>query len=177
MAVASSWKLPDNTPVTGTGNMNAEYRPLGGDGWTSPLAEYAIECTETGDASGGTVSMTIEKDDRFEWALAYVGINLSGGAAAATPVPVQFSIDESPQMKLQANTIGNSFTNQGSCGWCPTPIFDINRFRVQAENVTTLTYVVVCYGYVFRKSAKFTTPLHVLLDAIPSSQNMWASPS
>ncbi len=78
MAVASTFEPPAQ-PTTGA----LTYVPLGGDGYSAPLAAYSIQNhAVTGDATGGAASLTVDMDPRFCSLVSFVSFSILQATSA-----------------------------------------------------------------------------------------------
>ncbi len=168
MAVNAQVVLPAQ-PATGS----VVYRPLGGDGYTSPMSAYLVRLFGiAGDASGGVASLDLFTDPQFESVFSFVSLAATSPAASEA---VRFDLY---QRDAAAGGISRwefpgtlSFNaDVGSiCSFAPPPLFDIGRLSMNTDNVDTETYFMAALVYNFARDAAQKTPLATLLASLPRS--------
>lgn len=120
ISVTATFTMPDQ-PAAGT----LDRIPLGGDGFTAPLAAYSIQGNRgTGDAGGGALFVQAIMDQRFVSLVAYATLQLQ----QATPgdVDIRMSIGglRQPAQLLQEPIVATSSTMSAQTitkTWTPTP--------------------------------------------------------
>jgi len=171
MAVAEVLTLP-NQPTVGA----VVLRPLGGDGYSSPMSAYLVRLfSVTADASGGTATLTINTDPQYESVFNFLNVAV---ASAAANEPVRFDFFERgaiaagvAKWEIFGSTFFNSDVGAG-CAVSPPPMFDIGRVSVATDNIDTETVRLNCIIYNFRRDAAQRTPLAVLLASLPRGFNI-----
>lgn len=108
-------------PVSGT----LERIPLGGDGFTAPIAAYVIQdFALTGDAGGNNVSHHVAMDERFCSLVAYMSIRNVQATELDADVLMQVGGPRNPiltRQELVVATDSNISTTTIATTWNPTP--------------------------------------------------------
>ena len=76
LSVAETIQLPDQ-PASG----NYREIPLAGDGYRAPLAMGVVIASQTGDASGGSNSFTVNPDQQHQAMLGWVSVTTNNASA------------------------------------------------------------------------------------------------
>ena len=90
MAKLVIFRLPVSE-VSGSDTFEVEYKPLAGDGYTSPVGLYAFNASIAGDASGGTLRVQVVYDRTYT-AVPYTFVAQADGSSlgTATELPFRF---------------------------------------------------------------------------------------
>lgn len=161
MAITEEITLP-NQPAVGS----VEYIPLGGDGWVSPRSAYLIDMRITGDVSGGRVTLTVNRDPRFEHIVSF--IQLESDSATATEYIFNLHrakvVAHNTGAVKQVNLSSLDFT---SIAWNPTPMIEPTKWSAIFNNVDAIEYkwMSLVYNYNIRASEKI--PLGTLFASLP----------
>ncbi len=150
------------------------YIPLGGDGFTAPIAAYSVQGFEMdGDASGGVLTQSIRTDERYCALVAYV----SGSINQATPANADSrqTIASTRQVPIMVNSnvivaLAAAFTAEVNVMWAPPPVIlpgttDTGLISNIWENVLNDTYRMHCLVYIFDIRVRELTPMGGLLFA------------
>ncbi len=167
MSVASTFTLPDQ-PSAG----NADFVPLGGDGWTSPQSMHILRnVLLVMDASGGNAVMTITTDERWSQIVPWLQLGVLGAAAAeAFSMALVSRLRQGQGQSVQLQSTTNFTTlNLGSAFWSPPPVVDVDQIIITQANTDGDTMIIngIIYNYRLRASEK--VPIQVLLDVLPRS--------
>jgi len=152
------------------------YIPLGGDGYTAPIAAYGINGMDTtGDASGGLVTQVVEMDNRYCSLVSYV----TTAVQQATPADAEtrqlintVSGRGNPQLNFSADLVAlaAAFTTEINNTWNPPAVIlpggsDVGRIQVGWVNVDTDSYFLHALIYLFDIRVRELTPMGPLLWA------------
>jgi len=166
MSVTQTVTLP-NQPTVGS----VILRPLGGNGYSSPMSMYVVQLySVTCDASGGQASLDLFTDPQFESVFNVVQVAIASPAASAQ-VRFDFFTRRAAaaglaKFEIQGTSSFDSDT-ASSCMLTPPPMFDMGRVTVVTDNVDTETVRLNVILYNFRRDAAQITPLAVLLSSLP----------
>ena len=172
MSVSASLTLPSQPTAGGT-----KFVPLAGNGLTAPQSAYAVSIQLTGDASGGTATVTLRPDPQYATIVSYVGWSTF---ATASQTGLQLSIvngDETVTVLEQPPHAGVGGTNpQQALVWSPPlmvldPPQDDPRLVLVVPNEDGATFSATFRLYNFRKGVQNVTPLPLLVAALPRSTN------
>lgn len=169
MSITETVVLPAQ-PGTGT----AVYVGLGGNGYSSPFAAYAVhDFEQTGDAGAGSVTFKITMDVRYVSLVSYVTWN--GNQVASADADYRLSVGSSPGAPnwlengvavaiaagVSSNTIGKTFQ--------PTPALlpgnQDAHINVKVKNVLNDVHKVSALIYLFRHDVRQVAPIGPLLWA------------
>ncbi len=171
MTVVDTLTLPDQ-PTTGSTN----YIPLGGDGYSAPIAAYSVAGFQTaGDASAGLLQQAIVCDARYCSLVSWV----TGSIQQATPADADFRFNLSslsnrsvPLMTHAGATvaIAAAFTVEINELWVPSPVVlpggtDIGTIALNRVNVDGDVYNAHAMIYLFDIRVRELTPMGPLLWA------------
>jgi len=171
ISVTADLVLPAQ-PTSGT----TTYIPLGGDGFTSPIAAYAVNAFAlTGDASSGTATQTVTLDDRYCGLVSFVSFNIAQG----TPADADFRafINSSTGFSIPqimdagvVTAIAAAFGLEINHTWnCPPVMLaggtDVGRITLAVENVLSDVMKLFTLIYIFDIRVRETTPMGPLLWA------------
>lgn len=171
VAVAISFTLPAQ-PSTGS----VKYVPLGGDGFVSPFAAYAVRGVGvTGAAGGGSATLTINMDDRFCSLVQYVSWSADQVASADAEYRTRIaSLDGNTPILIDVGDVTAIDADISSATisktWEPTPtILAGGAARAFIEhkflNVADDTYLLNAMIFLFNIRAREVTPMGPLLWA------------
>ncbi len=171
MAVNAAVTLP-NQPATGS----VTLRPLGGNGYSSPMSAYLVRLfAVTADASGGVASLDLFMDPQFESVVSFVSLT---AASAAASEQVRFDMYQRDaaaagitRWEFPGTMSFNSDTGS-TIAFSPPPLFDIGRLSMNTDNVDTEQYFLSTMVYNFKRDAAQKTPLAVLLASLPRGFNI-----
>ena len=165
MAVASTFTLPSQ-PAAG----NADFVPLGGDGWTSPQSMHILRSVLlAGDATGGNSVITVNTDPRFSCIVPWIQVGVLGATAAEDYVLALVSRQRIGQGQ-SVQHVGNTFFSALSGGfalWSPPPVIDVDQLSLTISNTDGDTTILNAIVYNFRLRASEKVPIAVLLDVLP----------
>ncbi len=177
MAVTSTF-TPPAQPTVGS----LTYVPLGGDGFSAPIAAYAVHQFElVGDVSGGKNQMTIEMDPRFCSLVSFVSIAIRQGTSAdaeyrlvvgtSTGVGQIPSHIESGLIVAISSTVSTSEINKTSQ---ITPMMmpgagQAGKIQLETKNVDGDDALLNTLIYLFNIRVRETTPMGPLLWSRGSS--------
>lgn len=169
MAVTVTDSLPTQ-PTAGS----SVYRPLGGDGWTAPHAQYSVLQQLAGDASGTTNSIALNLDLRFMNIVSLMEI-LYTGATAAIEGEMHVLSDRPTGARHRVRMFGTTLflatlNDQGLLSWNPPLLLDADSVTSVIENVDSTVHNLLTTVYCFQKRALHQVPLNVLLASLPSVQ-------
>ncbi len=169
VAVAQTDSLPDQ-PAIGA----SVYRPLGGDGWTAPHAQYSVLQQITGDMSGGTSTLILDLDTRW-MNIVYLLETLYTGSTTTVDSAMYVISEYPPNARHRARVFGemlflSTLNDQGLLTWNPPLIVDAESVASELENGNNAIHNFNSWIYCFQKRALEKVPLNVLLAALPSTQ-------
>ncbi len=159
MSVSSILQLKDQ-PANGT----AEYIPLGGDGWTSPQSVWMIDSEVTGDATGGTNTISVVRDERFSNICPFMMIQTDGGSVLAL---FRLFVGSPVRAAHVGPTIASA--TESFLMWIPPLVMASRSWSVQVPNVDTEVIKFKLNIYNYRIRAPEEVPLDKLLASMPSS--------
>jgi len=169
VTIAVTSTLPAQ-PTTGT----AVYRPLGGNGWTSPHALYTVNSQSAGDASGGGNQNSVVLDTRFA---NIVNIAQALFTGDTTTVDGELAIigDQPTGALHRVNCFGtllflSTLSDFGLLTWSPPPVIGAQSVFGQLENVLGTIFHLSATIYCFQKRVFEEVPLNVILASLPSTQ-------
>lgn len=171
VAVSNSVVLPLQ-PSTG----DVRYIPLGGDGFSAPVAAYnVIGLGVTGATGGGSASLTVTFDDRYAALLSYVSVANVQVASADADISIVLTAGSlgMPTQALQENvTAISAVVNAGTIRrtWSPTPVMLAGAEKrgvlsFTMVNVENDAYTLSCLIYLFNIRVREMTPMGPLLWA------------
>jgi hypothetical protein len=156
MAVVTTLTLPSQ-PTTGS----VVYKPLGGNGFTSPQSMFYVTVDSLGIAGGGLNSIQVFKDERFEQLVDFMTIQGNAGA-------VIYRMDIFRDLGSRALVIDTTSADTTiSCGtWSPPALIDPESWKVSTANVEdeNVKLKMAIYNFNIRASEKI--PLELLLASI-----------
>ncbi len=167
-SLSETLTLPQN-PTVGT----VDYVPLGGDGFQAPFAAYSVrDFEQTGDAGGGTITFSIDVDERFcsyvSW-LSFIG-------RLATVADAEYRVFSSADRHAQASEVKNARassvlgSNEVSEVWRPPGVIlpgsgSNASFGLIIENILNDVWRVSAHIYLFNVRVRELTPMGPLLWA------------
>lgn len=169
IAVSSAVTLPAQ-PTTGT----VSWIPLGGDGYVSPMAAYAVVGhSVTGAVGGGSATLQVVMDSRFTSLVSWVTWANTQVASADADFRVTIG---GPGVPTQAESglitaiAADVSTATISRTWNPNPSIlpgGANPASIQMSmlNVDADVYSLSCLIYLFNIRAREITPMGPLLFA------------
>lgn len=149
-------------PISG----EIEYIPLAGDGFTAPRSAFYGSVLQTGDASGGTIRMTVKRDQRFEHVISFLTAEVLQTSAAG----VRFAVGRA---NTTINTVGatkaNTITGDAvsALTYAPVAMIEPTFFELDVENTEDLVWRFKFLIYNFNVQASFKVPLSILLASLP----------
>ncbi len=112
--------MPDQ-PASGT----LDRIPLGGDGFTAPIAAYSIQShAGTGDAGGGALFVQAVMDPRFVSLVAYATLQLAQATPGDVDIRMTIGGARQPAQALQEPIVATSSTMSTQTivrTWSPNP--------------------------------------------------------
>lgn len=162
LTISETMTIP-NQPNVG----NLEYVPLGGNGWEAPQSAWMLDMHITGDASGGFLLFTVNRDDRFEHLVQFMSIEV----IRATTIPYRFDLFRSNATEIHnfGETDLCDATGLEATGtiWTPPPMINPIKFATGTTNVDLelVRFKLLLYNFNIRASEK--VPLSVLLASLP----------
>lgn len=166
MAITQVLKLPAQ-PSSGS----AEIIPLGGNGWISPQSAFLIDMQVTGDATGGRITLTVERDNRFEHLISLIQLNSDDAAAAEFLFGIHRGKVVAQASGTQTN-IGLTSLDNNQVAWNPTPMISPTKWTCVMNNVDTIEYKWLSLVYNFKIQASEKIPLSVLFSSLPRSASL-----
>lgn len=167
MSVSEEFTLPGQP--SGVGGFT--FRPLGGDGFTSPQAAYQLDQIEvSGDASGGNAEIHIHMDQHYQSLVSQI-YAYAETATSAREVKFQVIAGTFSANVVSPGIYGAQDDNSRAA-WMPPPIFDCDRIKLRWPNVLGINYQVSGMIYLFNRSASHRTPLSVLLASVPQAGSL-----
>lgn len=173
IAVSETVTLPAQ-PTTG----NLTFVPLGGDGYTSPRAAYAlVNHKVVGDAGGGAATLEVVLDDRFTSLVSFVSVESQQVSSADVGLRIEISSiaggRQIPQMRHQEVATAISATIAASTisrTWNPPAQLlpgagEVGRVQFKMINTLNDDYFLSMLVYLFDIRARELTPLAPLLWA------------
>ena len=142
------------------------FDPLGGDGIVAPSAAYYLNGVAlTGDASGGTATLTINLDRRYECVVGNLTSKASGTGISGS-VPTVLTV--TPQLCVSINAGAyTSIDDTSRVAWSPDAFFDAQAVQVEWNNLNGATFALDAVVYLFRRGASQRSPLSTLLSSLP----------
>lgn len=171
MAVLTEYTIGDPIPASVT----IALEQLGGDGWTSPLSCYDVQLQETGDATGGNMTLVIYPDPQW---LTVVGI-VSAGNDAATDKPMRLAVIAPVLSLYQVVTPIKAAIAGGAAMWYPPGLVLETIPGRSSKPYVAMTYpntngelgqLRVRY-FNFQKRAKELVPLEQLFQVLGRSSS------
>ena len=169
MSVSALMTLPDQ-PTTGRSVLS----PLGGNGYSAPHSCYLVQSSVAGDASAGTVLLSIQMDPRYTNLIAWINPLTSSAAAAGE---FQIAMLENATSTVPGVTIvgtypqvTSTFGGNQSFLWYPPPIYHKGQGLIQLVQINvdaTEVYFLRCQVYCFAIDVLQTTPLPILQWNVP----------
>lgn len=143
------------------------FVPLGGNGYTAPESMYYWSITQTGDVSGGTATIDVGRDERFEQLIDFLEVQNIGGA-------VVFRMDIFRNTESRAIVVGTTTADAtiSVALWSPPAIIDPFEWRMVIPNVDGIVsrFKGVCYNFNIRASELI--PLPQLLASVRRSSSL-----
>jgi len=169
LTVSVSDALPGQ-PTVGS----SVYRPLGGDGFTAPLAQYSVLQQLTGDATGARSNVTLGLDDRWMSIVSLLEIHLTGGGSVREGI-MEVRADRPSSGVHRARGFGqmiflSTLSSEGLLSWNPPIVLDALSIFYTTVNVDTAIMNCRAQIYCFQKRALEEVPLNVILASLPSTQ-------
>lgn len=170
-AVSSTVVLPGQ-PTTGS----VTRVPLGGDGFTAPIAAYAVRDHQvTGAVGGGTAALTIDMDTRFCSLVGWMSASVNQGTPADADFRRVITSAQGAGIPLLAEN-GVAVAVAAGLGievqvlWSPPPVIlpggtDFGQASWSWVNVDADVYRLQAYIYLFNIRVRETTPMGPLLWA------------
>ncbi len=164
MSVSNEVSLPDQDANGGV----ITLRPLGGNGFDSPHSMYMCRDIQVaGDAGGGTASLRINTDPRYESIVQLVACAITSDVAS-TEVRLSVYADKDRWWTaLSADTFWTTLDGISTLTWNPSAIVKASSVRLFTGNVDTESYRLGCIIYNFDIRASELIPLNVLVAALP----------
>lgn len=163
VSVAETIILP-NQPNDG----QVIHGPMGGDGYTSPLARYEIDASLLMDSGGGTWRIAINLDPQY---LNVVSVmQLEQDIASDTTA---FAMD----IKLRASNfifrVGGDLkqlnTAAANAFWSPPPMIDPLTIDFRLNNIDGDTGRATATVYLFKKGAQHIVPIERIMQCLVRS--------
>lgn len=182
MTVSEIIQLPAD-PTTGS----SRSRPLGGNGWVSPFAQFIVDAELASDASGGLNRITIDLDPAYLNLVSMVTVNVRA-AAAAVNYKMQLTAGNGAGEVLYVagdtsypSALATAGVNNvASAVWILPPILCTQNSAkgdasliVQIPNTDGEDLIVRAWIYQWTKNAQEVTPLETLLAAVPSAGSVF----
>ncbi len=161
MAIDLDVNITDQPP-TGT----IVYRPLGGNGFTSPKSMYLFDIASTGDATGGDNTVTVFRDERFENIASFLQVQTNGGAIQILLNVSTHNVGRGIHIGPTVPITGDTFS---ALSWTPPLLIDSQKWALQTPNVDTQALRFKGIVYNFNIFASEKTPLSLLLASMPRS--------
>ncbi len=168
VSVSVSFSLPESNVAPSV----VEYIPLHGDGYSAPHSAFYGNAQVVGDASGGTATMLVGKDERFSHLIQF----LSPEVLAATAEPFEIRIGRSDKISYFVVGVMPVSTVLGSALsttlYTPPPMIDPNSWAFETDNTTGVVNRLKFLVYNFKIDAHLKVPLPVLLASLPRSASL-----
>lgn len=168
MAVSLDFTFPDQP----AGNGSSVYRPLAGNGFTSPHSLFTANGQLAMDVSGTTAIVTINFDVRFS-SICVLAQGLITGLTGAKEYECELVTDQPAGGKHRARAFGTGITTDtltDDCffSWSPPLIMFGESISMKVVNTDSgvLNFLVWVYNYAI--DAPHRVPLSVLLASVPS---------
>lgn len=161
MAITELLTIP-NQPNAGT----LQYIALGGDGWVAPQSAWYMDMRITGDASGGRITATVSRDERFEHLVSFLRFQ----QASATAVDYIFELRRVAGIEIQqlgvAPVSGIGGVTLSTLLWSPPAVIDPVSWTLTVDNVDgeLVRFGFMIYNFNIRASEK--VPLDILLSSL-----------
>ena len=148
--------------------------PLGGDGFTAPIAAYSVvNFTLTGDAGGGVLRARVDMDARFCSLISYVTFDVQQATPAAEEFRQFISAARAVPLMVDVGSVANlgTFTTfEINHMWQPPPLIlpgaDHGAYhQLSIVNTDTDVLRVNLYIYIFDIRVRELTPMGPLLWA------------
>jgi hypothetical protein len=163
VSVSLSFKLPESNVAPSV----TEFIPLAGDGWTSPQSAYYSNAQVVGDATGGTATITVERDDRFSHIISFIAPE----ALVNTAEPFQISIARLVNISVRMVGVMPVSTIGGSALSClmlsPPPMIDPVSWTFQTDNTDTIVFRMKFLVFNFQLDAPKRIPIQTLFASLP----------
>jgi len=164
VAVTASVTLPDQ-PATGS----VDYVTLAGDGYYAPHSMYIVAIAADEDASGGSITLTVNPDPRF----AQCATIMSCFDTDTTPKPFQMNLGiERPGQGVFSYVFtrdsADSPTGIQVVGFMPPIFVPQARWEVSVANVDTFALEMRMLVYNFMIDAPKRVPLQFIVTALRS---------
>lgn len=149
-------------PAVGT----TELIPLGGNGWISPQSAFLVDFRVTGDATGGRITLTVNRDERFEHIVSMLQLE----SDSATATEYIFNLHRGKVVTHNVGTqkaVNLSSLDFTSIAWNPTPMIAPTKWSAIFDNVDTIVskWMILIYNFNIRASEMI--PLSVLFQSLP----------
>lgn len=171
MSVAETITLP----AQGALSANVQS-PLGGDGWTAPQSVHEVAISLAGIAGGGTNTITVNFDPRYQGVVTYVQARQSD---ASTSIECQISLlpggtRSTPQATAFFNAIPvNSIAGTNMVTWCPPPLPHFRVLQSIFPNVDGDVHTLFFYLYNFNIRVLEKVPLNIILASLPRADSQY----
>lgn len=150
--------------------------PLGGDGFTAPIAAYAISNhAVTGDSGGGTATLRINMDPRYCALVSWMSSSVNQGTSADADFRRLLSSNAGQGIPLLAENgvataVAAAFGLEVQSLWNPPAAIlpgsgDFGIATYSWVNVENDVYALNAYIYLFDIRVRETTPMGPLLWA------------
>lgn len=160
MSISETLTLPAQ-PSAGL----SEYIPLGGDGWAAPQSAYMIDMQITGDASGGTITFIVLRDERFEQIVNFLQVD----CGTVTAQEYSFGILRKSGITIHQIGVAPEIRGNSNILWTPPTMIDPIRWEVRVDNRDTEVDKFRCLVYNFNIRASEKVPLPILVSSLPRS--------
>ncbi len=172
MSVTQTTNLADQ-PASGIGSIS--YIPLGGNGFLAPKSVYLVSIGITGDATGGTSSIIVTQDPRWQHLVTEVQLRqiastsrlyemTVGKETSVAGVDATFRVQGTSRVGPAGNT---------TVDWNPAPLFDISRLTLSVENIDTVVTTMTALIYNFNIRADKQVPMNLLLQNVPRCSSVF----
>lgn len=173
MSVTSTVELPAQ-PSAG----NVQESALAGAGAWAPHSETHVNLSLEADVSGGTMTLEVRMDPRWDCMVGWVQLELLSQAADRQ---VQFILDPAGNLRLGS---GMLLVNQGVSSlnmatWVPPPQIlispvgsTLSALRVVLPNTDTEDATIHVLVYNFRKNVKNTAALSAIYGVVPHAASL-----
>ncbi len=166
MSVAISVTLPAQAALG-----NTIYVPLGGNGMSSPHGMYVVKgLAVTGDATGGTSTMTIIFDDRFCSMVGYASVVSANTVADPGSVRWVLTGTQTAQAFRAVEVPDSAVAGPVSDTWLPPAVITPGgparaQLSVALQNEDTLLSQMYAQIFVYNINARQRVPTEYLVAA------------
>lgn len=164
LTITESFALPGQ-PAAGSN----EFIPLGGNGFTAPQSAFLFDMQITGDASGGLVNFTINRDDRFEHIVSFLQIGSNNAAAIDYIMGISRKQGVTFQNVGKTKTSGVTGSDLAVIIWAPPPMIEPISWLAVVANTDLELFKFKGLVYNFNIRASEETPIAVLQASVPRS--------